>query len=619
VAIAGLGGVGGSHLLTLTRLGVGAFHIADFDVFELANFNRQAGASVSHLGRPKVDVLAEMALDINPELDIQRFPEGVTRENLSDFFTQVDLYVDGLDFFAFEARRMVFAQCAGQGIPAVTAAPLGIGVALLNFLPWRMSFEDYFRLAVQSEDEQIIRFLLGLSPRMLQSGYLVKPESVDLANHRGPSTPMACELCAGVAATEALKILLHRGKVKVAPWGLQFDAYRNRLVTTWRPGGNRNPIQKLALILARKQFMQVRNTTQGAPGAPNSPLESILDAARWAPSGDNTQPWRFEIVDDHHFVIHGHDTRDWCVYDLEGHASQLAIGALMESIAIAASQFKRRCHFHRRPDSPEERPVIDVTLSEDPSLSPDPLYPFLPLRSVNRRPYQTRPLTSREKSALEASTGRQFQIHWLEGWKPRLDAARLKFHNAWLRLTMPEAYKVHRRVIEWNARYSEDRIPDRAVGLDPGTLKLMRWAMGSWQRIEFLNRWLAGTWLPRIEMDWLLGIFCAAHFAIVAREPLRTVQDYLDGGRALQRFWLTATSLGLQLQPEMTPVIFSGYVRNGIAFTTNEPVRREAQRLAEEFERLYRSPEHIVFAGRIGHGKPATARSLRKHLQSLQV
>ena len=43
VAIAGMGGVGGVHLLTLARLGIGAFHIADFDTFDIANFNRQAG------------------------------------------------------------------------------------------------------------------------------------------------------------------------------------------------------------------------------------------------------------------------------------------------------------------------------------------------------------------------------------------------------------------------------------------------------------------------------------------------------------------------------------------------------------------------------------------------
>jgi hypothetical protein len=65
---------------------------------------------------------------------------------------------------------------------------------------------------------------------------------------------MACELCAGIAATEALKILLGRGKVYAAPTGVQFDAYRNRLVRTWRPGGNRHPLQRLVLEIARRQL-----------------------------------------------------------------------------------------------------------------------------------------------------------------------------------------------------------------------------------------------------------------------------------------------------------------------------------------------------------------------------
>lgn len=257
IAIAGLGGVGGSHLLTLTRLGIGAFHIADFDKFELPNFNRQAGATVSHLDRPKTDVLAEMALDINPELQINKFPHGVTMDNLSEFFTGVDVYVDALDFFAFDARERVFAYCAEHGIPAITAAPLGIGTALLNFLPGQMTFEEYFRLQGKSETDKILHFLLGLSPAMLQRGYLVDQGAVDLLNHKGPSTPMACELCAGVAATQALKILLKRGKVLAAPWGLQFDAYTNKMIKTWRPGGNRHPIQCLGLFMAKRQFLHL--------------------------------------------------------------------------------------------------------------------------------------------------------------------------------------------------------------------------------------------------------------------------------------------------------------------------------------------------------------------------
>lgn len=226
IAIAGMGGVGGIHLLTLARLGIGRFRIADFDTFDIVNFNRQAGAGVSHLGLPKAQVMADMARDINPELEIDIFAEGVTPENLDAFLDGVDLYVDGLDFFVFSARRATFAACARKGIPAVTAAPLGMGTAVLNFLPGRMTFEDYFCLEGCNEEEMAVRFMVGLSPAMLQRPYLADRSRVDLAARRGPSTIMACQLCAGAAATESLKILLGRGKVLAAPWGQHFDAYQ---------------------------------------------------------------------------------------------------------------------------------------------------------------------------------------------------------------------------------------------------------------------------------------------------------------------------------------------------------------------------------------------------------
>src|SRR4051794_16182117 len=70
VALAGMGGVGGVHLLTLVRLGIGAFTIADFDTFEFANFNRQMGATVDSIGRSKTETLAAMARAINPELKL---------------------------------------------------------------------------------------------------------------------------------------------------------------------------------------------------------------------------------------------------------------------------------------------------------------------------------------------------------------------------------------------------------------------------------------------------------------------------------------------------------------------------------------------------------------------
>ena len=260
IAIAGMGGVGGFHLLALARLGVGAFHIADFDHFDVANFNRQVGAACSTVGRAKVEVLAAMARDINPEIDLKVFDKGVDAGNLVDFLSGVDLYVDGLDFFAFDARAMTFAACRSARIPAVTAAPLGMGTAVLNFLPGGMSFEDYFRWGDRPDDEKALRFLVGLAPAGLHRAYLVDPSTVNLAERRGPSSIMGCQLCAGVAATEALKILLKRGDVRGAPHGFQFDAYRRKLTRTWRPGGNAHPLQRLALAVGMRQLAALRRS-----------------------------------------------------------------------------------------------------------------------------------------------------------------------------------------------------------------------------------------------------------------------------------------------------------------------------------------------------------------------
>jgi hypothetical protein len=253
-AIAGLGGVGGGHLLTLARLGVGNFNISDFDHFEVHNFNRQAGAMMSTVGQPKCETLARMARDINPEADIRLFPEGVTPENVDDFLKDVDIYVDSIDYFSVEARRLLFAECYKRGIPAVTAAPLGMGVGFLYFKPGKMSFEDYFLLEGQTRREQLLRFMAGLAPKALHRHYLVAPEAVNFAEERGPSTIMSCELCAGFTGTQVLKILLGRGKVRPAPWSMQFDAYEQKLGFTWRPGGNANPAQKLLLKIIRAQF-----------------------------------------------------------------------------------------------------------------------------------------------------------------------------------------------------------------------------------------------------------------------------------------------------------------------------------------------------------------------------
>ena len=349
-------------------------------------------------------------------------------------------------------------------------------------------------------------------------------------------------------------------------------------------------------------------------------LYRIFDLARWAPSGDNTQPWRFEVLGDEHVLVHGLDTRDHVVYDLDGHASQLAVGALLETLAIAATGEGRQVRIRRRPDTPDDHLLIDVELVPA-APAPDPLLPFIEKRVVQRRPMSTRPLTPGQRQALEDALPAGYGVLWFASFGERWQVARLLFDNAKIRLTIPEAFEVHRAVIEWGARYSADRIPDQAVGVDPLTARLMRWAMADWRRIALLNRWALGDLPPRIQLDLLPGLACAAHFTLLAPTALRTVDDYLEAGRAMQRFWLTAARLGLYVQPEMTPVIFSRYHRERRHFTQTVAAAAKVEGLNRRLAGMLagENVDRLFFMGRIGNGPPPKARSVRRPLEQLLV
>lgn len=349
-------------------------------------------------------------------------------------------------------------------------------------------------------------------------------------------------------------------------------------------------------------------------------LRQILELARWAPSGDNTQPWRFQITGDRTVTIHGFDTRDHCVYDFDGRPSQISLGALLETLDVAASAHGMRAQISRRHAMPDSRPTFDVELVGD-GASPSPLLESITRRTVQRRAMRTTPLGAAATLKLAQSVGEDYRVVWRESFAQRSAVAKLLFQSARIRLSMPEAYEVHRSAIEFNARFSEDRIPDRAVGLDPLATALMRWTMASWPRVRFFNTYLAGTLLPRVELDFIPGLACAAHFVLVAKQTASSIDDFVAAGRAVQRFWLTASSFGLYVQPEMTPLIFSWYARAGRQFSALTPLSRQALELTAGLERVLGegTVTGAVFLGRIGAGPPPAARSLRLPLERLLV
>jgi hypothetical protein len=172
-------------------------------------------------------------------------------------------------------------------------------------------------------------------------------------------------------------------------------------------------------------------------------LIKLLQLALWAPSGDNTQPYTFEILAPDRVRVYGADTRSWCLYDYKGHASHMAHGALLETLRIAATGEGLEAVWTLIQDA-DEHPVYEVVFTPRPGLQPDPLLPFIEKRVVQRRPMKTTPLTPAQREALRVAPGAGYSVQFFESWSERLQMANLLWRNAYLRLTCPEAYPVHK-------------------------------------------------------------------------------------------------------------------------------------------------------------------------------
>jgi hypothetical protein len=144
--------------------------------------------------------------------------------------------------------------------------------------------------------------------------------------------------------------------------------------------------------------------------------------------------------------------------------------------------------------------------------------------------------------------------------------------------------------------------------------------MDDWRRVDLMNRFAFGTAIARLEMDLIPGLCCAAHFTVRRKAPLddaARVEALLRTGASLQRFWLTATKLGLAMQPSLAPICFA---RLQPQASTAAPGGRLAKTAARLTRRLFSDDTRpLLFMGRIGTQKPRplASRSLRRDARTL--
>ncbi|MGY4101982.1 ThiF family adenylyltransferase [Nocardia sp. R16R-3T] len=234
IGIAGLGGCGSNHLLALVRMGFEKFSVADPDRFEMANFNRQAGATMPNLGRSKVDVMVEMALDINPRCVITRFDDGLSDQNVESFAASVDIGINAIDWFRVDLYEQFHDCLRAQGKPSlVGGVPLSFGASISVISPATPSFSEVFGFVDgDTQAARLTKFVSKIASCGFAADYLapgVNSIEDPVENTRIASVSPGLYLATALTCTEVFAVVTGRRSPTYAPDVLQVDLVRRAL------------------------------------------------------------------------------------------------------------------------------------------------------------------------------------------------------------------------------------------------------------------------------------------------------------------------------------------------------------------------------------------------------
>jgi hypothetical protein len=626
ISIAGMGGVGGFHLTAMLRLGFTKFKIADMDIFEVGNFNRQVGASISTVGQSKVETMRKMALDINPEAEIEVFDKGVNQENMEDFLSGADIYLDGLDFFAIDIRRSIFTKCNELNIPAITAAPVGWGTTYIIFSPTGMSFDDFFGMHDDlTTFQKYINFYMGLVGKNISKGSLVDAFRMDITNHKLASTASGCYAACAAISTQAVKLVLNRGDVQYAPYYNQIDFYNNRFASAKGVNAKKSIMHQLKLKIAYKKFEELGEQSfwdETFEGQNEKTLmEQVLDQARWSPSGDNSQPWSFKITGKEKCEIHFKDDQT-NLLNYKGYALKLSQGVMVETIRCAASQYNCDLKW-----SLNAKDVwhITIQLVKSKHITKDENCDYISLRSVNRFPYKKYLLTEADKLEFEKSLPSGYGIKWHDTSESKWKNSLINMKVSAIRLVSKGLYENLQEIIDFDNRYSPNKLPSRTLGLSNFALNGFKVAMKSWAHNCVINFGLGGKIGAHLELDIIAGMNCSAHFALYRQDKKHfsdlTHLEFIEAGICLQRFWLTLARKGYVMQPSFGPIVFSNAVKIEKGFSIEPTCSKKAAKLRSAMLEFDQDSDSVFFAGRVGKPKGGNifSRSVRLSLEKLKI
>ncbi len=599
----------------------GRFRLADFDTLGLSNLNR-IQASIADIGIAKTTIAARTMLEMNPFLDIQLFPKGVTEDTVCQFFDDngsLDVLVEECDSLWMKVRLREEAK--RRGIPVVMDTS---DRGLLDVERFDLEKDrPIFHNLLAETDSKSIRELsdterIGLVLRILGAEKI---------------SPNACASLLEIG--HSISTWPQLGSSVIAGGAVVTDATRRVLLNTFTESGRYSVDLESLVGDGAGQFRTIdREQKLGKPAFAQEYVERppiqdsntisdlefswLISQASLAPSGGNVQPWRFALRDGSILGYLATDRRS-AILDFNYHASLLALGAAAENMMLAAPELNLEPSLKQLDWRSPTDPFFRIRFRRNDHATRDlELFPCIGRRCTNRRlgpPQALHP--SHLESLIQEADKANAELVILTEHVQREAIAKIIGQGERLRFLSESLHREMMNELRWSAEEAEAK----RDGIDIATLEIPEASLGilkllsSWPAMKRLREVGGGAGLETPSQEAI----AASSAFVLLRSKSKSPVPHFDGGRSLQRVWLRATSVGISIQPMSVLVYLFERIENGDASSLDDETRSGLnhllQQYREHFPRKKDTTDMLLF--RMTYADPPTTRSLRLRLEDI--
>lgn len=625
VGIVGLS-VGQSIALTLAmERTCGELRLADFDTAELSNLNR-IRTGLHNLGLKKTVIAAREISEIDPYLKVTIF-DGLNKENIDSYFNdggRLDMLVevcDGLDikiisrFKARELRVPVVMDTNDRGMLDVERFDLEHDRPILHGLAGDL---DPQKITDLTNEEKIPYILKMIGAESISTRLKASMLEVEQSINTWPQLASSVTLGGALTTDVCRRIFLDQFNESGRYYLDIEDIIKNKQHgQTTAVKAVFNTPKKLSI----EDLEKIADRFSPAAKAlelTKQQLNEIVTAACQAPSGGNAQPWKFLYRNSHLYIYHDAHY-SYSLLDLNNRGSYIAFGAMLENITLKAAFMNLAVKQQVFPVKEENRLIAVLSfMNSDSNNQLIYLAPVIGTRVTNRNITERKLLKEDDRFALTSIAAGipDAKLQLFESEHIIREFAELLTNTERLRFLHPQG---HYDTFVSELRFSKEEVEKTADGMDVRTLNLKESDIAALRvardpaAIAFLHKLEQGKGFKKISEK---NVLHASSIGVLTMGG-RDAQDFLQGGRAIQRIWLEANYRQLAFQPISQIVFMTELLTSGTAANFTSYEKQELASINERFRKILKleDPRYPVFVFRLFYAGEPEIRSLRSTLR----